>query len=154
MPDPFNGSGGFEEILGQYNTAAYWSGLYRPISHENWPQKFAICLKGKALHFFYVFNYLVLTMITKCTTKVKILKTRLKAARQQPGQNFAFFLCDIRTLACRACHNYPHLLERIVTTIFMKGLKNSTFGGTWETCNLRTLTTLWQKHSSCRRTWN
>ena len=38
MPEPFNGSGDFEDSLGQFNTAAYLSGWYRSCSHDYRPQ--------------------------------------------------------------------------------------------------------------------
>ena len=60
------------------------------------------------------------------TTNVEVLKTRLKAARQQPGQDIATFLCDIRTLARRAYRDHPHLLEQKVVTSFIEGLNKST----------------------------
>ena len=45
IPEPFNGSGDFEDYLGQFNTAAYLSGWYRPCSHDYRPQFFALQLK-------------------------------------------------------------------------------------------------------------
>ena len=69
------------------------------------------------------------------TTNVEILKARLKAARQQPGQDIATFLCDIRMFARRAYRDRPHLLEQIVVTSFIEGLNNSTLR--WELRNLK-----------------
>ena len=134
MPEPFNGSGDFEDYLGQFNTAADLSGWYRPRSHDYRPQYFALRLKGNALHFYSTlsedhqndFNLLVEAFRQNYTTNVEILKARLKAARQQPGQDIATFLCDIRTLARRAYRDHPHLLEQIVVTSFIEGLNNST----------------------------
>ena len=60
------------------------------------------------------------------TTNAEILKDRLEAARQQPGQDIATFLSDIRTLARRAYRDRPPLLEQIVVTSFIEGLNNST----------------------------
>ena len=57
------------------------------------------------------FDFLVEAFRQNYTTNVEILKTRLKAARQQPGQDIAAFLSDIRTLARRAYRDHPHLLE-------------------------------------------
>ena len=114
MPEPFKGSGDFEDYLGQFNTAAYLSGWYRPCSHDYRPHYFALRLKGNALHFYSTlsedhqndFDILVEAF------RVEILKARLKAARQQPGQDIATFLCDIR--------DHPHLLEQIVVTSFIE----------------------------------
>ena len=135
MPEPFNGSGDFEDYLGQYNTAAYLSGCYRPCSYYYRPQYFALRLKGNALHFCTTlsedhqndFDLLVEALRQNYTTNVEILKVRLKAARQQPGQDIATFLCDIRTLDRRAYRDHAHLLEQIVVTSFIEGLNNSTF---------------------------
>ena len=69
------------------------------------------------------------------TKNLKISKARLKAARQQPGQDIATFLCDIRTLARRAYRDHPYLLEQIVVTSFIEGLNNSTLR--WELRKLK-----------------
>ena len=143
MPEPFNGSGDFEDYLGQFNTAAYLSGWYRPCSYDYRPQYFALRLKGNALHFYSTlsedhqndFDLLVEAFRQNYTTNVEILKARLKAARQQPGQDIATFLCDIRTLARRAYRDHPHLLEQIVVTSFIEGLNNSTLR--WELRKLK-----------------
>ena len=143
IPEPFNGSGDFEEYLGQFNKAAYLSGWYRPCSHDYRPQYFALRLKGNALHFFSTlsedhqndFNRLVDAFRQNYTTNVEVLKARLKAARQQHGQDIATFLCDIRTLARRAYRDHPHLLEQIVVTSFIGGLNNPTLR--WELTKLK-----------------
>ena len=69
------------------------------------------------------------------TTNVEFLKARLKAARQQPGQDIATFLCNVRTLARRAYRDHPQLLEQIVVTSFIEGLNNSTLR--WELRKLK-----------------
>ena len=142
-PEPFNGSGDFEDYLGQFNTATYLSGWYRPCSHDYRPQYFALRFKGNALDFFSTlskdhqndFNLLVDPFRQNYTTNVEILKARLKAAKQQPGQDIATFLCDFRTLARRAYRDHPHLLEQIVVTGFIEGLNNSTLR--WELRKLK-----------------
>ena len=55
------------------------------------------------------------------------MKARLKAAKQQPEQEIANFFCDLRTLARRAS---PHLIDQIVLTSFVEGLKSPTIR--WE----------------------
>ena len=57
------------------------------------------------------------------------------AAKQQPVQDIATFLSDIRTLARRAYPDHPHLLEQIVVTSFIEGLNNSTLR--WELRKLK-----------------
>ena len=143
MPEPFNGSGDFEDYLGQFNTAAELSGWYPHCSHDYRPQYFALRPKGKALHFYSTlsvnhqndFDLLVEAFRQNYTTNVEISKLRLKAARQQPGKDIATFLCDIRTLARRAYREHPHLLEQIVVTSFIEGLNNSTLR--WELRKLK-----------------
>ena len=143
MPEPFNGSGDFEDYLGQFDTAAFLSGWYRPCSHDYQPQHFPLRLKSNALHFYSTaspdhqkdFNLLVDAFRQNYTTNVEILKARLKAARQQRGQEIATFLCNIRTLARRAYCDHPRLLEQIVVTNFMEGLNNSTLR--WELRKLK-----------------
>ena len=117
MPEPFNVSRDFEDYLGQFNTAAYLSGWYRPCSHDCRPQYFALRWKGNALHFFSTFseddqndfNLLMDAFRQNYTTNVEILKARLKSARQQPGRDIATFLCQICTLARRAYRDHPPL---------------------------------------------
>ena len=133
MPEPFNGSGDFEDYLGQFNTAAYLSRWYRSCSYDYRPQYFALRLIGNALHFYSTlsedhqndFDLLVEAFRQNYTTNVEILKARLKASRQQPGQGIATFLCDNRTLARRAYRDHPHLLEQLVVISFIEGLNNS-----------------------------
>ena len=99
-------------------------------------------------------DFLVEAFRQNYTTNVEILKARLKAARQQPGQDLATFLCDIRTLARCAYRDHPHLLEQIVVTSFIEGLNDSTLR--WELGKLKpenadhALT----RALEFRRTWN
>ena len=137
MPESFTGSGDFEDYLQQFNTAAFLSGWYST-THDNRPQYFALRLRQNALHFFTTlsvaqqtdFTLLVDAFRQNYTTNVDILKARLKAARQQPNQDIASFLCDVRTLARRAYRAFPHLIEQIVLTSFIEGLSDSTLR--WE----------------------
>ena len=64
------------------------------------------------------------------TTNVDILKARLKAAKQQPSQDIATILCDIRSLARRAYRAHRHLIDQIVLTSFIERLQSSTLR--WE----------------------
>ena len=59
-----------------------------------------------------------------------ILKARLKAAKQQSSQDIATFLFDIRTLVRQAHRAHPHLIDQLVLTSFIEGLKSSTLR--WE----------------------
>ena len=133
MPELFNGSADTEDYLGQLNTTACLSGWYRPYSHDYRPQKFAPRLKGNALRSFLTFSedlqsdfkLLVAAFRQTYFTNLEVSKARLRAARQQCGQDITTFLCGIRTLARRAHRNHPHLLERIVVTSFLEGLNQS-----------------------------
>ena len=121
MPESFTGSGDFEDYLQQFNTAAFLSGWYST-THDNRPHYFALRLRQNALHFFTTLSVAQQTDLTllvdafrqNYTTNVDILKARLKAARQQPNQDIASFLCGVRTLARRAYRAFPHLIEQIV----------------------------------------
>ena len=136
MPDSFTGSGDFEDYLQQFNTAAMLSGWHSS-RHDNRPQYFALRLRDNALRFYTTlspeqndFDLLVDAFRQNYTTNVDILKARLKAAKQQPGQDIATFLCDFRTLARRAYRAHPHLIDQIVLTSFIEGLQSSTLR--WE----------------------
>ena len=130
-------SGDFEDNLQQFNTAAFLSGWYST-THDNRPHYFALRLRQNALYFFTTlsvaqqtdFTLLVDAFRQNYTTIVAILKARLKAARQQPNQDIATFLCDVRTLARRAYRAFPHFIEQIVLTSFIEGLCDSTLR--WE----------------------
>ena len=108
MPEAFTGEGDFEDYLQQFTTAATLSG-WQTATTDNGPQYFALRLKGNALRFYTTltvaqqqnFDQLVAAFRTTYTTNVEVLKAKLKAARQQPNQTFAAFLCDVRTLARR-----------------------------------------------------
>ena len=76
------------------------------------------------------YNLLVDTYRQKYTTNVDIFKARLKAAKQQPEQEIANFLCHLRTLARRAYRASPHLIDQIVLTKFLEELKSPTLR--WE----------------------
>ena len=62
---------------------------------------------------------------TTYTTNVEVLKAKLKAARQQPNQTIAAFLCDIRTLARRVCRGQPLIEKQMVLTSFIEGLHDA-----------------------------
>ena len=137
MPESFTGSGDFEDYLQQFNTAAFLSGWYST-ADDNRPHYFALRLRQNALHFSTTlsvaqqtdFTLLVDAFRQNYTTNVDILKARLKAARQQPNQDIASFLCDVRTLAHRAYRAFRHLIEQIVLTSFIERLSDSTLR--WE----------------------
>ena len=94
---------------------------------------FALRLKGNALHFYATltvaqqknFDQLVAAFRTTYTTNVEVLKAKLKAARQQPNQTIAAFLCDGRTLARRVYRGQPLIKEQMVVTSFIEGLHDS-----------------------------
>ena len=58
------------------------------------------------------------------------MKTRLKAAEQQPKQDIAAFLCDVHTLARRAYRDFPEMIDPMVLTTFVEGLSDKTLR--WE----------------------
>ena len=132
MPEAFTGEGDFEDYLQQFTTAARLSG-WQTATTDNRPYYFALRLKGNALHFYTTltlaqqqdFNQLVAAFRTTYTTNVEVLKAKLKAARQQPNQTIAAFLCDVRTLARRVYRGQPLIEEQMVLTSFIEGLHDS-----------------------------
>ena len=132
MPEAFTGEGDFEDYLQQFTTAAQLSGWHTATT-DNRPNYFALRLKGNALHFYTTltvaqqqnFDQLVAAFRTTYTTNVEVLKAKLKAARQQPNQTIAAFLCDIRTLARRVYRGQPLIDEQMVLTSFIEGLHDS-----------------------------
>ena len=80
----------------------------------------ALRFKGNALQFYTTltvaqknFDQLVAAFCTTYTTNVEVLKAKLKAARKQPNQTIAAFVCDERTLAGRAYRGQP-LIEELM----------------------------------------
>ena len=132
MPEAFTGEGDFEDYLQQFTTAATLSG-WQTATTDNRPNYFALRLKGNALHFYTTltvaqqqnFDQLVAAFRTTYTTNIEVLKAKLKAARQQPNQTIAAFLCDIRTLARRIYRGQPLIEEQMVLTSFIEGLHDS-----------------------------
>ena len=106
MPEVFTGEGYFEHYLQQFTTAARLSG-WQTATTDNRPCYFALGLKGNALHFYTTltlaqqqkFDQSVAAFRTTYTTNVEVLRAEMKAARLQPNQTIAAFLCDVRTPA-------------------------------------------------------
>ena len=133
MPESFNRSGDFEDYLQQFNTAAMLAGWLSP-RHDLRPQYFELRLRDNALHFYTTlspeqqanYDLLVDAFRQNYTTNVDILEARLKAAKQQPEQEIAIFLCDLRTLARRAYRASSYLIDQIVLTSFVEGFRSPT----------------------------
>ena len=132
VPEAFTGERDFEGYLQQFTTAAQLSG-WQIATTDNRSNYFALGLKGNALHFYTTltvaqqqnFDQLVAAFRTTYTTNVEVLKAKLKAARQQPNQTIAAFLCDVRTLARRVYRGQPLIEEQMVLTSFIEGLHDS-----------------------------
>ena len=132
MPETFTGEGDFEDYLQQFTTAARLSG-WQTATTDNRPNYFALRLKGNALHSYITlavahhqnFDQLVAVFRTTYTTNVEVLKAKLKAARQQPNQTIAAFLCDVRTLARRVYRGQPLIEEKMVLTSFVEGFQDA-----------------------------
>ena len=131
-PESFTGEGDFEDYLKQFTTAATLS-EWQTATTDNRPNYFALTLKGKSMHFYTTltvaqqlnFDQLVAAFRTTYTTNVEVLKAKLKAARQQPNQTIAAFLCDVRTLARRAYRGQLLIEEQIVLTSFIEVLHDA-----------------------------
>ena len=132
MPEVFTGEGDFEDYFQQFTTAAALSG-WQLATSDNRPQYFALRLKGNALHFYTTltvaqqqnFGQLVAAFCTIYTTNFEVLKAKLKAARQQPNQTIAAFLCDVLKLAWRVYRGQPLIEEQMVPTSFIEGLHDA-----------------------------
>ena len=71
------------------------------------------------------FDQLVAAFRTPYTESVEVLKAKLKAARQQPNETIAAFLCDVQTLARRVYRGQPVIEELVVVTSFIEGLHDA-----------------------------
>ena len=60
----------------------------------------------------------------------------MKAARQQPNQTIAAFLCDVRTLARRVYRGQPLIEEQMALTSFIDGFHDAQL--TWELRKIKT----------------
>ena len=107
-------------------------------THDNRPHYCALRLKENALHFYTTlsfeqqtkFDLLIEAFRENYTTNGDILKARPKTAKQQPKQDIAAFLCDVRTLARRAYRDFPEMIDPRVLTTFVEGLSDETLR--WE----------------------
>ena len=132
MPEAFTGEGDFEDYLQQVTTAARLSG-WQTATTDNRPNNFALGLKGNPLHFYTTltvaqqrnFDQLVAAFRTTYTINVEVLKAKLKAARQQPTETIAAFLCDVRTLTRRVYRGQPLTEELMVLTSFIEGIHDA-----------------------------
>ena len=132
MPEAFTGEGDSEDYLQYFTTAARLSGG-QTATTDNRPYYFAFRLRENALHFYTTltvaqqqnFHQLVADFRTTYATNVKVLKAKLKAARQQPNQTIAAFLCDVRTLSRRVYRPQPVTEEQMVLTSFIDGLHDA-----------------------------
>ena len=160
MPEAFTGEGDFEDYLQQFTTAAKLSG-WQTATTDNRPYYFALVLKGNALHFYTTltlaqqqkFDQSVAAFRTTYTTNVEIIKAELKAARQQPNQTIAAFLCDVRTLARRVYRGQLLLEEQIVLTGFIEGLHDAQFKWELRKSKPTNPVLLWPSQSSCMLSW-
>ena len=130
MPEAFTGEGDFEDYLQQFTTAAQLSG-WQTATADNRPNYFALrlkeilCISTLTVAQQQDFDQLVAAFRTTYTTNVEVLKAKLKAARQQPNQTIAAFLCDVRTLARRVYRGQPLIEEKMVLTSFIEGLHDA-----------------------------
>ena len=106
----FPGARDFESYLQQFTTAERFS-RWQTATTDNRPYYFALRLKGNALHYYTtltvaqqpVFDQLVAVLRTTYTTNVELLKSKLKAARQQPNRTIA--MCEHLLEVCTE-HNH------------------------------------------------
>ena len=132
MPEAFTDETDFEGYLQQFTTRARLSG-WQTAPLDNRPYYFALRLKGNGLHFYTTVtaaqqqkcDQLVAGFRTTYTMNVEVLEAKLKAARQQPNQTIAAFLCGVRTLARRVYRGQPLIEEQMVLTSFIEELHDA-----------------------------
>ena len=115
-----------------FTTAARLSG-WQTATTDNRPYYFPLRLKGNAPHFYTTltvaqqqnFDQLVAAFCTTYTTNVEVLQVKLKAARQQPNQTIAAFLCNVRTLSRGIYRGQPLIEGQLVFTSFIEGLHDA-----------------------------
>ena len=131
VPESFAGTSVFEEYSQQFNKTARLS-EWQSDTNDNRPLYFDLRLMEGALHFYITpsfeqqtfFDLLMEALRQNYKTNGDILKARLKAVKQQLKQCIAVLLCDVRTLARWAYHNFPELIDSMVLTTFVVGLSD------------------------------
>ena len=131
VPESFAGTSVFEEYSQRFNKTARLSEWHFN-TNDNRPLYFALRLMEDALHFYITlsfeqqtfFDLLIEALRQNYKTNGDILKASLKAAKQQLKQCIAVLLCDVRTLARWAYHDFPELIDSMVLTTFVVGLSD------------------------------
>ena len=133
LPAPFDGTTDFDDFVTQFNSVASLSDWGNHPTGYLRPQFFSARLSGAALSFYRSLtgarqtniHHLFHAFRSQYAPNQYVLKAKVKALRQQPGQTIAAFFRELRDLAR---NNYPveAVRNEILLTNFMAGLSNPT----------------------------
>ena len=143
LPAPFDGTTDFEDFVTQFNSIASLSDFENQPLGDLRPQFFSARLSGDALSFYRSPTRAQQTNIHRLFHAFRaqyapnqdVLKAKVKAVRQQPGQTIPAFFQDLRDLARNA---YPvgAVRKKFLLTTFNAGLSNPTVR--WEVRKAKT----------------
>ena len=133
LPAPFDGTTDFEDFVTQFNSVASLSDWENHPSGDLRPQFFSARLSGDALSFYRSLtraqqtnmNRLLHAFRAQYAPNQDVLKAKVKALRQQPGQTIPAFFRELRDLA-RNAYPVEAVRNEILLTTFIAGLSNPT----------------------------
>ena len=133
LPAPFDGTSDFEDFVTQFNSVASLSDWENHPSGDLRPQFFSARLSGDALSFYRSLTRAQQTNIHRLFQAFRaqyapnqdVLKAKVKALRQQPGQTIPAFFRELRDLA-RNAYPVEAVRNEILLTTFIAGLSNPT----------------------------
>ena len=133
LPAPFDGTTDFEDFVTQSTSVASLSDWGNHLSGDLRPQFFSARLSGDALSFYRSLTRAQQTNIHRLFHAFRaqyapnqyVLKAKVKALRQQPGQTIPAFFRELRDLA-RNAYPVEAVRNEILLTPFIAGLSNPT----------------------------
>ena len=133
LPAPFDGATDFEDFVTQFTSVVSRSDWENHPSGELRPQFFSTRLSGDALSVYRFLtrpqqtnmNSLFHAFRTQYAPNQDVLKAKVKALRQQPGQTIPGFFPELRDLA-RNAYPVEAVRNEILLATFIAGLSNST----------------------------
>ena len=162
LPAPIDGTFDFEYFVTQFNSIASLSDWEKHPSGDLRPQFLSARLSADALSFYRLLtrpqqthmHHLLHAFRTQYAPNQVVLKAKVKALRQQPGQTIPTFFRDLRDLA-RNAYPVEAVRNEILLTTFIAGLSNLTVR--WEVRKAEpadadaALQASVETHSSCNR---
>ena len=133
LPAPFDGTTDFEDFVTQFKSVASLSDWENHPLGDLRPQFFSARLSGDALSFYRSLACAQQTNIhrffhafrAQYTPNQDVLKAKVKALRQQPGQTIPAFFRELRDLV-RNANPVEAVRNEILLTTFIAGLSNPT----------------------------